>query len=324
IAGFVLVPELAFAGTVQLAVAGNLLLASAALLLLPIRRSLAWGAVGAAVLLSAAYRPATPHQLLRSSSMSGKFSDDMVYLGVGRSSTVRVGQMPLFYMLTNNGLPEALIAPRGAPTLGMELHQWLTALPLIARPSAESICVIGFGSGGAVEIVPDSVKEVDIIELEPLVIEANRQCADLRRSDPLADERINVILNDARGALSLTDKRYDIVVSQPSPPWTAGASHLYTKEFLEQVRDHLTEDGVLLQWMSATFVDEELFRTLGSTLLSVFPNVRLYQPKPNVMFFLASAGDLDLERRLLQTGEPLRSHPEAYGLMGITGISSLA
>jgi spermidine synthase len=324
VAGFVLVPELAFTGTVQLAVAGNLLLAAAALLLLPIRRPLAWGAVAAALLLSGAYRPATPHELLRSSSMSGKFSDDMVYLGVGRSSTVRVGQMPLFYMLTNNGLPEALIAPRGAPTVGMELHQWLTALPLIARPDAQSICVIGFGSGGAVEIVPDSVKEIDIIELEPLVIDANRHCADLRRSDPLADKRINVILNDARGALSLTDKRYDIVVSQPSHPWTAGASHLYTKEFLEQVRDHLTEDGVLLQWMSATFVDEELFRTLGSTLLSVFPNVRLYQPKPNVMFFLASAGDLDLERRLLQTGQPLRSHPEAYALMGITGLSSLA
>ena len=180
----------------------------------------------------------------------------------------RVGQSSLFYVLTNNGLPEALVAPKGAPTLGLQLHQWLTALPLLARPAAESMLVIGFGSGGAVEIIPRSPsEEVDVIELEPLVIEANRRCAELRRFDPLANERINVVMNDARGALSLTDRQYDIVVSQPSHPWTAGASHLYTREFMELVRDHLTEEGVFLQWMNTSFVDDELFKTLGSTLL---------------------------------------------------------
>lgn len=323
-AGFVIVPELSFSGTVQLAVGTNLLLAAAGLLLLPVRGPLKFGAVATAAMVSVMYQPPTPHNLLRTSAMSGAYSDDLVYLGVGRSSTVRVGQSSLFYVLTNNGLPEALISPKGAPTLGLHLHQWLTSLPLIARPEAESLLVIGFGSGGAVELVPSSVREIDVVELEPLVIEANRVCADRRRFDPLADERVNIVLNDARGALTLTDKRYDIIVSQPSHPWTAGASHLYTREFMQLVREHLTDDGVFLQWMNTSFVDDELFRTLGSTVLSVFPNVRLYQPQSNVLFFLASAGDLDLERQLLRTGEPLKSHPEAYSLMGLTGINALA
>ena len=34
--------------------------------------------------------------------------------------------------------------------------------------------------------------------------------------------------NDARNALALSARRYDIIVSQPSHPWPAGASHLYT------------------------------------------------------------------------------------------------
>ena len=323
VAGFILVPELAFAGTIHFAVAVNLLLAAICLLMLPLRPPLKYGAVAAAAMVAVMYRPATPHTLLRSSAMGGAYSDDLVYLGVGRSSTVRVGQSSLFYVLTNNGLPEALVAPKGAPTLGLQLHQWLTALPLLARPHAESMLVIGFGSGGAVEIVPDSLDEVDVIELEPLVIEANRRCSELRKFDPLANERVNVVTNDARGALSLTTKRYDVVVSQPSHPWTAGASHLYTREFMELVRDHMTEDGVFLQWMNTSFVDDDLFKALGSTLLSVFPNVRLYQPQPRVMFFLASAGELDLERQLLQTGEPLRSSPEAYRLMGINGVNAL-
>jgi predicted membrane-bound spermidine synthase len=323
VAGFLLVPELAFTGTIHLAVAVNLTLAALCLLMLPMRPPLKFGAVAAAAMVAMTYRPATPHTLLRSSAMGDAYPDDLVYLGIGRSSTVRIGQSSLFYILTNNGLPEALIAPKGAPTLGLQLHQWLTALPLLARPHAESMLVIGFGSGGAVEIIPESVEEVDVIELEPLVIEANRRCSKLRRFDPLADERINVVINDARGALSLTSKRYDVVVSQPSHPWTAGASHLYTREFMELVRDHLTEDGVFLQWMNTSFVDDDLFKALGSTLLSVFPNVRLYQPQPRVMFFLASTGELDLERQLLQTGEPLRSAPEAYRLTGINGVNSL-
>ncbi len=65
-------------------------------------------------------------------------------------------------------------------------------------------------------------------------------------------------------------------MSQPSHPWTAGASHLYTREFFELAREHLTPAGVFVQWMGPRIVDEELVRTLVGTLLSAFSHVRLY------------------------------------------------
>ena len=92
--------------------------------------------------------------------------------------------------------------------------------------------IVGFGGGVVVEGVPPSVRHVDVIELEPKVIEANRVTAQLRKRNPLTDPRVNIIVNDARGALRLTDRRYDAIVSQPSHPWPAGASHLYTREFM--------------------------------------------------------------------------------------------
>ena len=55
----------------------------------------------------------------------------------------------------------------------------------------------------------------------------------------------------------LTDLRYGAIVSQPSHPWTAGASHLYTRDFFEQVRGRLAPGGVFVQWMGLQFVDEE-------------------------------------------------------------------
>jgi spermidine synthase len=325
VAGFLVIPELEFHGSIRLAVGLNLALAALTLVVLPLQQTLRLAGIGAAVFLGLMYRPLPPETLLSTSAMRlSTVNDDTVYLGVGRSSTVRVARATMFYTLTNNGLPEAMFSPPGAPTLGLELNLWLTALPLIARPDAQSMLVIGFGSGGALEIVSPSVREIDVIELEPEVIAANRECAALRNYDPLSDPRVHVVVNDARGALSLTDKVYDIVVSQPSHPWTAGASHVYTREFMQMVADHLAPNGVFLQWMNTAFVDDELFRSLGQTLLDVFPRVRLYQPQEDIMFFLAADGDLDVERLLYRSGEPLGSAPEAYRLMGLNGISELA
>ena len=138
---------------------------------------------------------------------------------------------------------------------------------------------------------------IDVIELEPKVIEANRETSALRKRNPLADPRVNIIVNDARGALRLTSRRYDAIVSQPSHPWTAGASHLYTREFMQLAHDHLTADGVFVQWMNVIFMDEDLLRSLTATLLSVFPEVRVYRPDPNTVVFLASDAPLDLELR---------------------------
>ena len=76
-------------------------------------------------------------------------------------------------------------------------------------------------------------------------------------------------MNDARGALRLTNRRYDAIVSQPSHPWTAGASHLYTREFMQLAHDHLNPGGVFVQWMNVIFMDEDLLRSLTATLLKV-------------------------------------------------------
>ena len=154
---------------------------------------------------------------------------------------------------------------------------------------------------GVLEGTPASVASVDVVELEPEVIEASRQLSGMRDADPLADPRINIVINDARNALRLTRKSYDAIVSQPSHPWTAGASHLFTREFAASVRSHLNDGGVFLQWMNAEFVDEPLLRTLAATLLAEFEYVRLYRPSARVLMFLASDAPLDVELELARS-----------------------
>jgi spermidine synthase len=219
------------------------------------------------------------------------------YFSVGRSTTVLLLETQGRWWLTNNGLPEAAIAGRATPPSVDRTVQWMALLPALARAELRSMLVIGFGGGLLLEWIPPSVEHVDVIELEPEVIAANARVSDRRRQDPLADPRVHVILNDARNALALSRRRYDAIVSQPSHPWTAGASHLYTREFFELVKGRLAPGGVFLQWIGPAYVDRELLRILVATLTDVFSSVRVYEPGPSQGILLLSSDEpLALER----------------------------
>ena len=319
LAGFVLIPALGFEGSIKLAVCVNLGLALWAAAFVS-RPNYAWsGAAAAALLLViAVWQPNRPQAVIGSGGFEGMVAEflDELYFAVGRSSTVYLAETQGTFELRTNGLPEASVVVRGAPPI-LHSQAWLTAMPVAARPEAESVLVIGFGGGVAVEGVPSSVEEIDVIELEQEVINANRLLSGRRAIDPLEDPRLNLIVNDARNALRLTDKTWDVIVSQPSHPWTAGASHLFTREFTGLVKNHLNPGGVFLQWMNSEFVDEDLLRTLAATVLDTFENVRVYAATGTVLLFLASDGPLDIERQVLRTGQPLTSDLLHYSYMGL-------
>ena len=322
-AGFILIPWLRFEGSVQLAViaSGTLGIACIWLLERP-PRMLAGVVTAAAVAGMALFQPGIPDKLIRSSPLYIANHGDIAYYDVGRSASVVMLKQDGGLALRTNGLPEALMEMSGtSPRFSGEF--WLSPLAVIARPSARTLLVVGFGGGVVIENVPASVRAVDVIELEPLVIEANRVTRSLRKRDPLSDPRVNLITNDARGALALTGKRYDAIVSQPSHPWTAGASHLYTLEFMQQARQHLTDGGVFVQWMNVNFVDEPLLRSLTATLLKAFENVRIYRPDPATLVFLASAAPFNLEQNVAATGLPLAYSPRHYSHVGINSAEDL-
>ncbi len=324
-AGMWLIPALSFEGTARLAVALSLAAAVAAM----------WCFTASArrtkVLISAAalsfvlvFRPPLPAAIIDASLVDDSTEGLQRFLAVGRSATVLVKERDdgSFYLRTN-GLPEATVRRAGTPPV-RHSQRWLTALPITARPQARSMLVVGFGGGVAVEDVPQQFEVIDVVELEPQVIAANASYARWRAADPLADPRVRLIENDARNALNLTQRQYDIVVSQPSHPWTAGAANLYSQEFLRIARSRLTGNGVLLLWINAQFIDEHLLRSIAVTLSSVFPHVRLYRPEPMELMFMASAAPLAPEREAVQASSVLARYPDYFLAAGIGTVEDLA
>jgi hypothetical protein len=193
-------------------------------------------------------------------------------------------------------------------------------LPALLRPDARSMLMIGLGGGLSVEAVPSSIENIHVIELEREVVLAHQSLEGLRGYSPISDPRVQVVVNDARGALNLTDARFDTIVSQPSHPWTAGASHLSTREFFSLVSDHLEPDGVFVQWIGLAFIDEALLRSIVATLLDVFPEVAVFRPIAGAVLFAASNAEFDP----LATSEiALAATPSDYSRYRLQGIEDV-
>ena len=336
VAGFLFLPWLGLEGTMVLGVTSNLALAAGAALLVTPRAPALAGAAGVGLAALALVPHGPPWELLRNSVLNtAPFPGEFVYLGVGRSATVTLMRDGPNYRLASNGLPEAAIRTESAPPLVTSEVRWLAMLPVLARPEAESMLVVGLGGGNTVGGVPASVQRIDVIELEPEVVAANLRVPSRFDGLRLDDPRIRIRVADARGALNLSDARYDGIVSQPSHPWTSGASHLYTREFFALVRDHLTPGGVFCQWIGLGFIDEALLSTMLATLLEVFPHVELYRPSPDSILFAASEAPLDTlehaERAIAAAPESFASeviyrkeHVAAAMLLDTTGARALA
>ncbi len=315
--GFLLLPSLRFEGTISLAAGANLALAlAAALATRPVSKPFA-GLATAGLALLLVVRPETPWSILRHSAMlqnSGLWSGEVRYYAVGRSSTVLLLEEAGGLRLTTNGLPESIIPPDGPAPSSAEPARWLGMLPVLLRPGLRDMLVIGLGGGLTVESVPSSVKEITVIELESEVVAAHESLASERDASPLRDPRVRVVVNDARGALQLTDARFDAIVSQPSHPWTAGASHLYTREFFSLAARHLEPEGVFVQWIGLAFLDEAVLRSLVATLLDVFPHVSLFVPAQGAVLFAASDAPLD---PLATAERALSDAPGDYARFGV-------
>jgi spermidine synthase len=325
--GFFLLPWWGFAGTMSAAAACNLALGLAAAALLVQRRPRgAWAAAAgwtAALGLAAvvAVQLPRPWRILRSSPFQHVAPDGTpVFLAIGRGATVLMLRVRGAWELRTNGLPESAIQPRGALEVKDLLPHWLAALPSLARPEARRMMVVGFGGGVLLESVPASVERIDVVEIEPQVVHANRTIAPWRARDPLADPRVRIIVNDARDALTLSGDRYDAIVSQPSHPWTAGSANLYTREFFALAADRLSPQGVLAQWMGLNFVDAALLRSLVATIREVFPHVRVYRPFFPGVIFLASKAPFDFARSV---PEALAADPDGYARLGIGCLEDL-
>jgi spermidine synthase len=160
----------------------------------------------------------------------------------------------------------------------MNTQELCAHVPMMIHPDPGTVLVIGLASGvtvGSAECYP--VEHIDCVEISPAMIEASHYFDHVNRN-ALADERCNIIIEDGRNHIALTDQMYDVIISEPSNPWISGVATLFTREFFELCRSRLNPDGVICQWVQAYSMDPGDFKAIVRTFREVFPNSTLWEP----------------------------------------------
>jgi len=194
----------------------------------------------------------------------------ILYYKEGKIFTVAVKDIAGVLSLTIDGKPDASTGP------DMDTQVLTAHLPLILKPEAGDCLVVGLASGITLgEVQKYSLKEIICCEIEPVMLEAckffnkwNNNC--------LEDKRTKIVIDDIRGYLRKSKKKFDVIISEPSNIWMRGCATLFTKEHFELLKKHLKEEGILLQWLHTYRISPFSYKLVIRNLINVFPYVYLF------------------------------------------------
>jgi spermidine synthase len=203
----------------------------------------------------------------------------------------------------------------------------LGVLGAMLHDSPKSAAVVGLGGGstaGWLGAIP-SIQRVDVVELEPAVLEYARLCNAVNRG-VMSNPKVHVSIGDAREYLMTTRQRYDLVVSEPSNPYRAGIATLFTKEYYESAAARMEEKGIFVQWVQSYNVDSRTVQTIYATMLSVFPHVETWSAAAGDMLLVASKKPIEHDVNRLSrvvAEEPYRSALAwTWSAAGVEGLYS--
>jgi spermidine synthase len=219
----------------------------------------------------------------------------LLYYKDGISATVSVHQEGGFVFLKVNGKTDA--SNRG------DMHTQLMSghIPFFYHPTARSALVLGLGSGvtaGAVALHP--VERIDVLEIEPAVVEAAAFFAKENR-DVLKNPKVKLSIADGRNFLLASQEKYDVIISEPSNPWMRGIGNLFSLEFYELVARRLAPKGIVCQWIHIYGLFPEDLKMVIKTFRSVFPHTLVWNTTAGDLLLVGSKEPLTLDYDNLQS-----------------------
>ena len=209
----------------------------------------------------------------------------------GASSTVTVFRTPDMAYLKVNGKSDGASRP---PDLVTQYH--LAHLPLLFVPAPKRVLIIGLGTGAtACAAAAHGTELVDVVELEPAMREAARHFALVNDGVPDDPSIVHVHMDDGRSFLAHGAGTYDAIISEPSNPWIAGTSALFTLELYARARARLAPNGVFCQWIQCYELSRETLDAMVLGLFDAFGHVAIFQRNSDLVC-VASASPLRVDR----------------------------
>jgi spermidine synthase len=215
----------------------------------------------------------------RSGHLLSPKSVEILYHEDGKTATIDLVAEEHAVQVRTNGKTEAKISiSENFPAASDEPTVILAgAIPLAIHPGAKKAANIGIGSGLTTHtlLAAPWLETVDTIEIEPVMVEAARRFGP-RVEATFIDPRSHIYIEDAKTYFSTQNKKYDIIVSEPSNPWVSGTASLFSEEFYRLITRHLNKDGILVQWLQLYEIDLKLVASVFKSLSLHFSDYAVY------------------------------------------------
>ena len=158
-------------------------------------------------------------------------------------------------------------------------NEMVVHVPMSVHRSAKDILVIGAGDGGVVRELTryDRVESIDLVEMDPQVIEACRAYlpGNACRMD---DRRVHIYYENALKFIRKCEDEYDLIIVDSSDPF-GPSEGLFTREFYGNCYNALRDDGIMVNQQGSPFYAEDATAMQRShkRIASTFPISKVYQ-----------------------------------------------
>jgi spermidine synthase len=272
--------------------------------------SVAWSAPpwNPHLMTSAMYRYSSAHPSGTSVTLEYALDaqEELLYYRDGLTATVTVARNRLSknkdLTISTNGKRD------GSSVYDMPTQRLSAHVPLLVHPTPRKVCVIGMGTGctAGSAALHDTVDRVTVVEIEAAMVEGSRFFKEYNHAVH-DNEKVDIRVTDGRLFLRMNPGAFDVLISEPSNPWLAGTSDLFTVEFFRLGARALREGGLFCQWLQLYGMSSENFATLVRGFSEVFPHAYLVSTIPGTdVLLLGSLTEFapDAERLSARLNQP--------------------
>ncbi|SMO59117.1 polyamine aminopropyltransferase [Melghirimyces algeriensis] len=160
---------------------------------------------------------------------------------------------------------------------GFIYNEMISHIPLATHPHPQDICIIGGGDCGVAReaVKYPSVRNVDMVEIDPVVVEVSRKYLPEVAGEGELDPRVQLHYEDGTLFIRNQSHVYDAVIVDSSDPVGPGAV-LFEKDFYEDVYHSLKEDGLMVCQSESPVFHPDVLTRVHQSLKELFPVVRTY------------------------------------------------
>lgn len=158
-------------------------------------------------------------------------------------------------------------------------HEMITHVSMAVHPNPRDVLVVGAGDGGVIRELTryDAVRHIDLVEIDPLVVEVSRKYLP-QTASRFDDPRVHIHYADGLRHVRTCEDKYDLIIVDSTDPFGPGED-LFSREFYGSCYKALREDGIMVNQHGTPFYEQGAvaIQRAHKRIVETFPISRVYQ-----------------------------------------------